>query len=239
MAVIWLVMAGLKNKLKFGSLNCQGFKSSQGVTELFKDIDILVVQEHWLYRSESQLFSSVADDALFVQYLLWRWSCHIGETIWRRGNFMAHKRVEGNISPVFTASDRLAAVRVGTSYGNVLVVAVYMPVDYGDSDSLDEYLSQLGCLESLLESDEYIGTVVLGHFNADLCQIKSRLARQLGTFVSESHLTVVGINDQARLDGLSTWHRSDFPAHSWIDYFVVSKSLERMVADFLRYLKMV
>ena len=136
--------------------------------------------------------------------------------------------MERNISPVFTASDRLAAVRVGTSYGNVLVVAVYMPVDYGDSDSL----SQLGCLESLLESDEYIGTVVLGDFNADLCQMKSHSARQLGTFVAESNLTVVGINDQARLDDPSTWHRSDFSAHSWIDYFIVSKSLKRMVAVF-------
>ena len=58
-------MAGVKNKLKLGSFNCRGFKSSQdGVTELFNNLDILAVQEHWLYQSEFHLLSSVADDAL-------------------------------------------------------------------------------------------------------------------------------------------------------------------------------
>lgn len=49
-----------------------------------------------------------------------------------------HKRIEGSISSVSTSSDRIVAVRVRSNYGSILVVAVYMPVDYGDFESCED-----------------------------------------------------------------------------------------------------
>lgn len=53
-------------KLKLATYNCRGFKSSKDyVSDLFGDVDIIALQEHWLNPSEFTLFSSVAED---VQY---------------------------------------------------------------------------------------------------------------------------------------------------------------------------
>ena len=106
-----------------------------------------------------------------------------------------------------------------------------MPVDYGGSESLDDYTTEIGFLESLAESDDHNGIVLLGDFNADLRQMKRRFARNLDTFVSEHRMVVVGVGDLAHI-GLNTWHSADFASQTWIDYFVVSNSLECMVADF-------
>ena len=57
---------------------------------------------------------------------------------------MSHKRMQGWISPLVTGSSRLAAVMMHFQTSKVLLVTVYMPVDYGDQKSLDDFMEQLG-----------------------------------------------------------------------------------------------
>ena len=42
-----------------------------------------------------------------------------------------------------------------TSYGVILVIALDMPVDYGNGDALNEYIMKLGFLEGTLETVHY------------------------------------------------------------------------------------
>ena len=111
-------------------------------------------------------------------------------------------------------------------------MAVYMAVDYGNSDSWNDYMIDIGFLKRLLQSDDHCGAELLGDYNADLRYMKSRFARQLDTFVTEYNMTIVGMRDSQRLDSLSTWHSGEFSTETWINYFIVSKSLESMVDDF-------
>ena len=53
-----------------------------------------------------------------------------------------------------------------------------MAVDYGNSDSWNDYMIEIGFLKSLLESDDLCGADLLGDYNADLRYMKSRFDRQ-------------------------------------------------------------
>ena len=65
-------------------------------------------------------------------------------------------------------------------------MAVYMAVDYGNSDSWNDYMIEIGFLKSLLDSDDHCGADLLGDYNADLRYMKSRFDRQLDTFVTDN-----------------------------------------------------
>ena len=55
------------SSLWIGSINVQGFKSSEDyVAELFDEMDFLGIQEHWLNPAELTLFSSVSEDIVYV-----------------------------------------------------------------------------------------------------------------------------------------------------------------------------
>ena len=45
---------------------------------------------------------------------------------------------------------RLAAVKMQTRHGPVLIINVYMPTDYHDDDSLDQYMETCGRINALI-----------------------------------------------------------------------------------------
>ena len=54
----------MSTKLKVASFNCRGFKSAaDSISDLFKEVDILAVQEHWLPTELGNL-ASINEDAL-------------------------------------------------------------------------------------------------------------------------------------------------------------------------------
>ena len=53
--------------LKVASFNCQGFRSSEDhVAELFQEVNVLALQEHWLNPAELKVLSSVSDDVVYT-----------------------------------------------------------------------------------------------------------------------------------------------------------------------------
>ena len=62
---------------------------------------------------------------------------------------------------------------------------------------------------------------------ADLRNVTSRFSRRLTTFISDSKLSVIGLDDPVMANSNNTWHSSDFQCQSWIDYILVSESFMR------------
>lgn len=106
-----------------------------------------------------------------------------------------------------------------------------MPVDYGSSDSLDDYVSELGYLEGLLDNEKYDCAILLGDFNADLRRQDGRFSGRLRSLLNEYHLVTIGLED-ADMTNRNTWHSHDFVLESWIDYVCVSTSLNDRVEEF-------
>ena len=56
----------MSTRLKVASFNCRGFKSAaDNISDLFKEVDILTVQEHWLLPTELGNLASINEDALY------------------------------------------------------------------------------------------------------------------------------------------------------------------------------
>ena len=81
-------------------------------------------------------------------------------------------------------------MRVRTDIGVILVVAVYLPVDYGDLCSAEDYSTKLGFLEGLLNSVVFDAVLFLGDFNADLYSMAGRFSHKLDSVLKENHLIV-------------------------------------------------
>ena len=62
-----------------------------------------------------------------------------------------HRDFQHAIFPVACTSDRRLVVKMTTLHGIILVIALYMSVDYGDGDGLNEYTMELGFLKGTLE----------------------------------------------------------------------------------------
>ena len=60
----------------------------------------------------------------------------------------------------------------------------------------------------------------------------NRFSRRLTTFISDSKLSVIGLDDPVMANSNNTWHSSDFQCQSWIDYILVSESFKREINDF-------
>ena len=61
-----------------------------------------------------------------------------------------------------------------------------MPVDYGNEQSVEDYITEIVFLGGLLESNEYDSVMILGNLNTDLHKGTSRFSRRLATFCRSS-----------------------------------------------------
>lgn len=80
-----------------------------------------------------------------------------------------------------------------------------MPVDYGNSETLDEYVSELGILEGLLDEEVYDHVVILGDFNSDIRKPERRFSARLCCFLNDYNLVTAGLGDVDEATR-STWH---------------------------------
>ena len=97
--------------------------------------------------------------------------------------------------PIDTTSDRMVAVKVRTSLGVILMIALYMPIDYGDCTAYDEHIAKLGFVEGLLDMEVYDHIVLMGDFDADLHRNESRFLASMSSLLSEYSLVVTRMED--------------------------------------------
>jgi len=71
------------------------------------------------------------------------------------------------ISVIDTGHPRLSAVIIVDSVcGPILVVSAYLPTDYGDSDSVEDYVATCACISALYNDCDAVQLlIVAGDFN--------------------------------------------------------------------------
>ena len=219
---------------KLASYNCRGFKSSEDdVSQLFRDVDILALQEHWLHSKEFGVLSSVAEDVHYYSVSPMEENQILPGRPFGGVVLVWHSRLQRVIYPVKSVSDRSVSVRIQTGRGTVLIIAIYMPVDYGTRDSIENYIAELYYFEGILESEEYDEVVFWGDLNADLRSKKGRFTSILEGFLLRCSFNVVGLSHNAEIcRQYYTWDNEDFCQKSWIDYICVSQSLKAAVDEF-------
>ena len=64
----------------------------------------------------------------------------------------------------------------------VLLVSVYMPNDYGDSESLENYIDVCACISAMFEESDVSQLLIAGDFN---CQPGSRFFNIFESFAND------------------------------------------------------
>ena len=139
-----MVLNQINSKLTICSFNCRSVKSSvDEIAELCSLSHIVCLQEHWLMPHELSLLSNISADFLATgsSAMILDKDVIVGRPYGGTG-ILYHKSLSLLITVIDTGHPRLTAVIVAHSFcGPTLVVSAYLPTDYGDSDSLEDYIS--------------------------------------------------------------------------------------------------
>ena len=152
-----------------GSYNCQHFTRLKldYLKHVMEQCDFLLLQEHCLYKSQSDLFSAVGDISYHMCSAMDEHKPLIGRP--HGGTAILWKNdADFNVVPVETESDRLCCCKITKNDFTILLVCVYLPCD--DRYMSLSYNKTLEILNDLLflQADiTHDAMLVAGDFNTD------------------------------------------------------------------------
>ena len=116
------------------------------------------------------------------------------------------------MSVISTCDPRISAIILKSDLGPVLLVSVYMPIDYGEC--LEFYIATCAYITALFQESDAVNLVVAGDFD---CQVVSRFYNSFLRFVGENNLQ---LTDQRHLNDVFTYCNDSATAYSRIDHIV-------------------
>ena len=159
--------APLNSNIRIISYNCRGWKSASNVVfNLLNDCDICMIQEHWLFKEQLQSlnisdeYSSTAVSGMVsTEFVAGRpfGGCAI----------LYRKSLSKFITTIKSISKRFCAISLTCSSMSILLICVYLPTNYGTSQSHDFYLEVLGELKGFIDAQVFDKVIVADDFNVD------------------------------------------------------------------------
>jgi len=209
------------------TFNCRSVKSSiMEIKDLCAKSDFVSLQEHWLLPNEVSLLSRLCTDFLAAGYS----AVDIGNDIlvgrpYGGTAIMYRKSLSEFVTIIDTCDPRVTALMLKSVLGPVLLVSVYMPTDYGDSECIENYIATCAYITALFQDSDAVYLVVAGDFN---CQLGSRFYDCFLKFSSDNKLQ---LTDLCRLKDVSTYFNDGATASSWIDHIVCSRAIDNLVSS--------
>ena len=213
--------------LKVLSFNCHGVKSSSNTLQQFtKDVDILMIQEHWLYPDEltymsflSENFCSFSISPMTTDDKLLRGRPHGGVSIlWR-------KSLSHIVKTIKYDDDRIIGIEMKTSTHTLLFLCCYLP---HECDMFyDDYCFYLDKFKCIIESANTPYIFILGDFNADILS-QSIFGSELIEFCDMNNLSFI---DKSMLSpDTFTFISQAHGTTSWLDHCITTTAGESLIA---------
>ena len=204
--------------------NCRGWKSaSDYVSNLLSACDICKLQEHWLFNEQLQSlnfnndFSSVGVSGMTSTDFI------AGRPFGGCG-ILYRKSLSQYITTHRSISKRFCSVTINSPQQSILLICVYLPTNYGTSQSSDQFLESLGELKGFIDTQVYDKVVIAGDFNVDFRQHSTPCVQ----FMNDLELSAVDTRPGYNIN--FTYERDDGLAHSWPDHIL---SLNYCIDDIL------
>ena len=215
----------MTTSLHLVSFNCRGFKSSEDdINMLAMQADILLLQEHWLYKEEFCLLVRIGEGnfAYNAVSLMVSSQCHCYGRPYGGAAVLWRKSLQKSVSVVCTSSDRLSAIALNTESSRILIVSVYLRYD-----QVHEFEKQMAALGVPFQDPSYSAVVVIGDFNADLrVGFKRRFGQRFQDFLVSNDLSALGLDCHRDDPNFISWTSGDGENSSSLDYAVVSGCLQ-------------
>ena len=97
------------------------------------------------------------------------------------------KSIADKVRVCHTDVSRITAIVLDTDMGPLLLANVYMPTNYGDSESLELYVDCLSRLHALIIDTNIAHVIIPGDFN---CSVGSRFFEEFSNFALENNLNL-------------------------------------------------
>ena len=180
--------------LRVISFNCRGFKSSQDdINLLAVQADIMLLQEHWLYKEEFGLLGR-AGEAKFAYTAVSpmdSYQYHCSGRPFGGSAVLWRKSLQKSVLVVSRGSDRLSAIALNQGSSRILIVSVYLPYYNGSADQACAFDEQLAALDVMVHDTSYSSVMIMGDFNADLrLGFQRRFGYRLKAFLDSNGLSV-------------------------------------------------
>ena len=192
--------------------------------------DILLLQEHWLYKEEFGLFGRIGEGNFAYNAVspMVSSQCHCHGRPYGGAAVLWQKSLQKLVSVVCKSSDRLSAIALNTESSRILIVSVYLPYDNGSVNQVHEFEEQLAALGTVLVQDpSYSAVAVMSDFNADLrVGFKRRFGQRFQAFLVSNDLSALGLDCHRDDPSFISWTSGDGEKSRWLDYAVVSGCLQ-------------
>ena len=213
--------------------NCHGHGPDklQYISKLCENYDIILVQEHWLFDSQLDVFEKHLKDIRahgvsgMTNNELLSGRPYGGLAI------LWHNSLRAKIEPVSTSSHRLCAIKICQGDNNILICNVYMPCDVNHVESNNNFDSVLSEISVICEQQCCNQIIIGGDLNTDLSRINSYHTKKLKSFVDHEYLRFalnhpnckgIDFSYESKIDG----------SRSLVDHFIVSENLYNHISDY-------
>ena len=206
---------------RVASYNCKGFKfrNFEYIRKLFDQVDVLLIQEHWLYNFEFDIFSKVLPNCKYIAKSgMDSSTVNLGRPfsgvaiVWRNN-------ISIKIEEIATISDRLCAIRLPGDNVDIILINVYMPCN---SDVYNEKFTDMIFEITLVNMYENSDIIIGGDFNCNLSLNNARVDI-FNEFINVSDLNCVTL--EPHFDIQYTFINS-LLHKSLIDHFCISSRIK-------------
>ena len=218
--------------IKFLSFNIKGVKprNYDYLYDLYREYDIMLLQETWLYKFEQNLVSKILPNSCCCST-----SAMKDSDVGRQGRpfggcmIIWKKSLTIPLSQVETTNNRICAATLTSGKINLLIVSVYMPVDDGSNSSFEEFADVLIELFRLIEQYKNFKVVIGGDFNVDSKKIiPSKHKNLFYNFLQDNSL----LTNYDIFDNNFYTYESHSGTRSSIDYFIFSENCINEIENF-------
>ena len=210
--------------------NCNSLKNSLlEVRRLCDSNDIIYLQETWLAKFELFMLNQIHDDFI-----------GLGVSAFDSSSALLSGRPYGGIAILWkkslqgsvkakVISDRIMVMDIATNLGVICLYNVYLPTDYRNTDSHDQFclvLGQLSCsVELSCMRTNFVG--ILGDFNANA--YGSPFYLELVEYCSENGFVISDVEILGSSSSTYTYISAAHGTTSWLDHCICSFSLHSAI----------
>ena len=219
----------LKNKgnkkkvLRTGSLNVQNIRgNSLFILNTMKNLDLLLIQEHWLFKFEENEFSNLFPNLdFYARYVDDENPISHAERIRGYGGvaFLWNKSLTPFIKALPDSNNHIIAIEIETKPKPLCIINAYMPCR-GRKTKENQYNESLDVIREIINKYRHSHQIILGgDLNASLHrEPPNNSDKALQTFIQEVELTTPD-----NYPTKPTFYHHDNKSSSQIDYFLLLK----------------
>ena len=215
----------MEGELIYNTFNCEGFKNRMYdyTKSKFKNCDILLLQETWLYNFEHKNFTDIIPNCQYHAVSAME-EAELGRLGRPHGGcaILWKKNLAVSVTPINTTSPRLCVVDMKSEQIKVIIISVYMPNDDNSNMNYEIYGEVLYEISAIIEKYDDYDIMIGGDFNVDFTRVNSRNLNLLKQFLLIEDLECstrdILNNNFTRQDNLGS--------RSFLDHFICSKNVE-------------